>query len=517
MSYSRAARRIVPTLALLAACQPALRPAAPRPTPAPEPPPVAREFRGVWVATVTNIDWPSRPGLSTAEQQAELIAILDKAKAVRLNAVVLQVRPATDALYESSLEPWSEYLTGEMGRAPSPRWDPLAFAVEQAHARGLELHAWFNPYRARQAGAKSPVSENHVSRVRPEIVRQYARMQWMDPGEPETMAWSLRVIRDVVQRYDVDGVHIDDYFYPYPENDAQGKRMEFPDSASYAAYVARGGTLARDDWRRDNVDRFVRAMYESVKREKPWVKVGISPFGIWRPGSPTGVCCFDAYQQLYADSKKWLQAGWADYFTPQLYWKVSAPQQSYPALLAWWVAADTLGRHVWAGNYLSRVADGPNGWSVAEIDSQIRVTRAQTGAGGNVWFSMKALLRNQGGVTDALAAGAYAEPALVPASPWMPGRAPAAPRVALRRSGAAGASVDVAPGDAEPVRWWLVRARYGPTWTTDVFSGALRSVTLRPPATRGAPDEVRVSAVDRAGREGRAASAPGLPAVSAGR
>jgi len=508
------ARRIAASLVLLAACQPALRPlSAPTPTVS-APPPLAREFRAVWVATVGNIDWPSRPGLSTADQQAELVAILDRAKATHLNAVVLQVRPATDAMYDSPLEPWSEYLTGEMGRAPEPRWDPLAFAVEQAHARGLELHAWFNPYRARQAGAKGPAAPNHVSRAKPEIVRQYATMQWMDPGEPETMAWSLRVIRDVVHRYDVDGVHIDDYFYPYPEDDAAGKRIPFPDSASYAAYLARGGTLARDDWRRDNVDRFVQAMYETVKREKPWVKVGVSPFGIWRPGNPAGVCCFDAYAQLYADSKKWLQNGWADYFTPQLYWKISAAQQSYPALLEWWARADTLGRHLWPGNYLSRVSDGPNGWSAAEIDSQIRLTRAQRGAGGNVWFSMKALMRNQGGVTDSLVSGPYAEPALVPASPWMPGRAPAAPRVALRRA-LAGASLDVAPGDREPVRFWVVRARYGATWTTDVVSGAARTVALRPPATRGAPDEVRVSALDRAGREGPSTTALGETTTTA--
>ncbi|AHG91236.1 protein of unknown function DUF187 [Gemmatirosa kalamazoonensis] len=468
----------------------------------------------MWVATVGNIDWPSRAGLSTADQQSELLAILDRAKAVRLNAVVLQVRPATDALYASPLEPWSEYLTGEMGRAPDPFWDPLAFAVTEAHRRGLELHAWFNPYRARQTGAKGPPAANHVSRVKPEIVRQYAKMQWMDPGEPETMQWSLRVIRDVVHRYDVDGVHIDDYFYPYPENDAAGKRMEFPDSASYAAYRARGGTLARDDWRRDNVDRFVHEMYETVKREKPWVKVGISPFGIWRPGNPAGVCCFDAYTQLYADSRKWLQAGWADYFTPQLYWKIAAPQQSYPALLAWWVQADTLGRHLWPGNYLSRVGDGPNGWSAAEIDSQIRLTRAQRGAGGNVWFSMKALMSNQGGVTDTLSNGAYAEPALVPASPWLPGRTPAVPRVVLRRAGSA-VALDVAPGDREPVRLWLVRARYGAAWTTDIVSGDERRIAVRPPATRGAPDEVRVSAVDRAGRESPASAVTLASTVSA--
>ncbi|MBV9879483.1 MAG: family 10 glycosylhydrolase, partial [Gemmatirosa sp.] len=341
---------------------------------------------------------------------------------------------------------------------------------------------------------------------------QYGKMQWMDPGEPETMAHSLRVLRDVVQRYDVDGVHIDDYFYPYPETDAKGARIEFPDSASYAAYQRRGGTLGRDDWRRDNVDRFVHGMYDVVKHEKPWVKVGISPFGIWRPGEPAGACCFDAYKQLYADSRKWLRAGWADYFTPQLYWKISAAQQSYPALLAWWAKENVLGRNLWVGNYLSRVGEGPNAWPVAEIDSQIRLTRAQAGATGNVHFSMKPLMR-VGGVGDSLAAGAYAEPALVPASPWLPGTAPRAPHVTLSR-GASGAQVvaEMSParGQRAP-RLWVVRARYGATWTTDILPGSVGSYVVRPPATRGAPDEVRVSAVDLAGREG-SATIVGAPA-----
>jgi hypothetical protein len=210
----------------------------------PPPPEVQREFRGVWVATVQNIDWPSRPGLSTAEQQRELVALLDRARSLNLNAVVLQVRPATDALYASSLEPWSEYLTGTMGQAPSPYYDPLAFAVAEAHRRGIELHAWFNPYRARQAGAKSPVAANHVSVTRPDLVRRYGALQWMDPGEPETQAHSLAVVLDVVRRYDVDGVHIDDYFYPYKVADAAGRKLDFPDSASYARYVA-GGRRAR--------------------------------------------------------------------------------------------------------------------------------------------------------------------------------------------------------------------------------------------------------------------------------
>jgi len=253
----------------------------------------------------------------------------------------------------------------------------------------------------------------------------------------------------------------------------------------------------------------VKAMYDASKREKPWVKVGISPFGIWRPGEPKGACCFDAYKQLYADSRKWLRAGWADYFTPQLYWKISATQQSYPMLLRWWADENVLQRHLWIGNYLSRVGTAKDAWPTTEIDSQIRATRAVRGAGGNVYFSMAALMRNQGGISDSLVAGPYADVALVPASPWLPGHAPAAPQVVVRGAAGVPATLELHPASGDAPRFWLVRARYDATWTTDVVDGARRTYTLRPPATRGAPDEVRVSAIDRAGREGAATTARG--------
>ncbi|MGZ8379310.1 MAG: glycoside hydrolase family 10 protein [Gemmatirosa sp.] len=503
--FFRPAALVLATALALASCAPAIRPITTPTRAAVSAPPLAREFRGVWVATVANIDWPSRPGLPTAQQQSELLAILDKAKTLNLNAIVLQVRPATDAIYPSALEPWSEYLTGEMGRAPSPGWDPLAFAVKEAHERGLELHAWFNPYRARQTGARSPVAATHVSRTVPHLVRDYGRMQWMDPGEPETQAHSLRVILDVVRRYDIDGVHLDDYFYPYKITDSAGRKVDFPDSASYARYVAGGGTLGRDDWRRRNVDGFVQRMYQDVKKAKPWVKVGISPFGIARPGQPKVACCFDQYTELYADARKWLREGWLDYWTPQLYWKIAATQQSYPMLLRYWAEENVQGRHLWPGNFTSRVTDGSaQAFTVAEIDSQIRLTRAQRGATGNVHFSMKALMRNQGGLADSLAVGAYAEPALIPESPWMPGRAPGQPRVRLASGAAPGqALLELAPASGEARPWqWVVRARYGALWTTEVVPGTRDRTVAPAPATRGTPDEVLVYGLDRAGRAG---------------
>ena len=220
-------------------------------------PAIPREFRGAWVASVANIDWPSRPGLSTWEQQAELIAILNRCVALNFNAVILQVRPAADALYDSPYEPWSAYLTGVEGRAPEPYYDPLTFAVAEAHKRGLELHAWFNPYRARYARPLSEAAKTHVSNTHPELVKRYGSFLWMDPGEPAVRRRALQIVLDVTKRYDIDGVHLDDYFYPYRERDSAGKEIDFPDSAVYARYRATGGRLERSDWRRNNVDRLI--------------------------------------------------------------------------------------------------------------------------------------------------------------------------------------------------------------------------------------------------------------------
>ena len=335
------------------------------------PPELAREFRAVWVATVGNIDWPSRRGLPAEVQQAELLAILDRAATIGLNAVVFQVRPGADALYPSSLEPWSEYLTGTMGVAPDPYYDPLEFAIREAHLRGMELHAWFNPYRARHPSARSPIASSHISRTHPDLVERYGTHLWMDPGEPEVQDRSVAVILDVVRRYDIDGVHIDDYFYPYQERTPRGRLIPFPDDASFARYRAAGGPLQRNDWRRDNVDRLVERLYREIKQTKRWVKFGISPFGIWRPGYPAQITGLDAYETLYADARKWLANGWLDYFSPQLYWRIGQEAQSYPVLLDWWASQNSLDRHIWPGNYVDRVGSGGVGWPAEEIVAQI--------------------------------------------------------------------------------------------------------------------------------------------------
>lgn len=499
-----------------------------------EPPPVSREFRGVWVATVNNMDWPSRPGLPVDSQKAELLALLDRAAALRLNAVIFQVRPGADALYKSPYEPWSEYLTGVMGRAPSPAWDPLEFAVAEAHRRGLELHAWFNPYRARYARATSAVARTHVSRTMPEVVKRYGRYRWMDPGEESVRAHTLKVVLDVVRRYDIDGVHLDDYFYPYPERDRRGRAIPFPDDPSWARYQRSGGTLSRADWRRRNVDLLVESLFREIRKLKPWVKFGISPFGIWRPGFPATVRGLDAYEVLYADSRRWLLEGWVDYFTPQLYWAADAPQQRYTELLDWWAAQNAHGRHLWPGNGTFKVVEeGRSGWQASELLRQVDLTRNQPGASGNVHFNMSTLARDVGAVGTRLTSGPYAGLALVPASPWMSPGPPEPPSVTSAHVGA-GITLRIAAGRAtegsdaaerpaphggpsgEPTtgaasttgmsapaspRWWLVRARYADGWRARLVDAATRVVHLPLDAEGRAPDLVTVNALDRTGAE----------------
>jgi uncharacterized lipoprotein YddW (UPF0748 family) len=482
-----------------------------------EPPAVAREFRALWVATVSNIDWPSKPGLTTWQQQAELIAILDKAVQLHMNAIVLQVRPATDALYDSKLEPWSEYLTGEMGRAPEPYYDPLAFAVTEAHKRGLELHAWFNPYRAHHPSAKSEISKDHLSYTRPDMVRTYGKHLWLDPGDTAVVRHSIAVLTDVVKRYDVDGIHLDDYFYPYKERDASGAVIDFPDSVTWKRYVRSGGTLSRDDWRRNNVNTFIRDLYKSIKATKPWVKFGISPFGMWRPGFPEQIKGFDAYSELYADSKKWLNEGWVDYFTPQLYWEMSSPNASYPVLLKWWTSENTKGRNIWPGNFSSRVGStGSNAWKTQELIDQISATRLTEGATGNVHFSAKVFMQNRDSIVDRLLAGPYAGLALVPPSPWLDSIAPRAPAAMIRRDPATGdARVDFSPRGKEKVWLWVVQYRFGPDWSTLILPGSERTHVFGTEYRSAMPDEVAVSAVDRTGNESVVTIAPVEPEKAA--
>jgi uncharacterized lipoprotein YddW (UPF0748 family) len=464
------------------------------------PPPLpAREFRAAWVATVANIDWPSKPGLPVEQQKAELIAILDHAAKLHLNAVILQVRPACDAIYASQIEPWSSYLTGSMGKAPEPFYDPLAFAVGQAHKRNLELHAWFNPYRAGILASKSVPSANHISKTHPNLVRKYGGYLWLDPGEKEVQDYSLSVVMDVVKRYDIDGVHFDDYFYPYKELDGQKQEMDFPDEASWKRYGAKGKE-SRDDWRRENIDAFVHRVYDSIKAEKPWVKFGISPFGIWQPGYPQQIKGFNSYAKLYCDSRMWLANGWVDYCSPQLYWSIEIPATSFPALLKWWSNENLKHRNIWPGLNSDKVGRKPKSeertWTADEIVNQIRIARHEnSGSAGVIQWSMKALMQDRGGLATKLENGIYAEPALVPASAWLENRPPGKPRLRKFDRG----TFTWESSGMEKVSEWVLQTRSDNQWHTIILPGETREQVLT-----GSPDAVSLTAIDRCG----VASAP---------
>lgn len=453
------------------------------------PPELRREFRGVWVASVGNIDWPSRPGLSVAEQQAELLALLDQAAGLKMNAILLQVRPACDALYASKFEPWSEYLTGRMGQPPAPFYDPLAFAIDAAHQRGLELHAWFNPYRAHHFNAISPIAPGHVSRTRPELVRKYGRYLWLDPGEPAVQDYSLSVVLDVVRRYDVDGIHFDDYFYPYEEKDAKGGNLPFPDEATWQKYGVRTG-LSRGDWRRENVNRFIQRVDHSIHTIKPWVKFGVSPFGIWRPGHPPSIKGFDAYARLYADARKWLMNGWMDYCVPQLYWSIDAREQSFPVLLDWWNQQNPLQRHIWPGMDTTKTA---RQWKAEEILAQIRLAARQPVSAGHVHWNAKSLMKNSDLKTK-LVRTSYAEPALIPAMPWLGGDVPPPPLPTV--SAHHPRQISWSYGTNAPPALWIVQARRDHRWRAEIFSGKIHAVDIKSP-------EVEAIAITAVGRTGK--------------
>lgn len=318
----------------------------------PQLPTVPREFRAAWIATVANINWPSKPGLSTAEQKDEAIQLLDYLKNNNFNAVIFQVRPQADALYKSNFEPWSYFLTGKQNQAPSPYYDPLQFWIDESHKRGMELHAWLNPYRAHHTSSKD-ISNESIVKKNPEMVyRLKEGFYWMDPSKKETQDLTTKVVMDIVNRYDIDGIHFDDYFYPYPSYNGD---QDFPDEKSYQQYLSNKGTLSKGDWRRASVNTLIENVYKEIKSSKPYVKFGISPFGIWRPGFPSSIKGFDQYEKLYADAKLWLNKGWIDYFTPQLYWPSYKLNMSFPVLLGWWQEENTHQRHLWPGINLSLI------------------------------------------------------------------------------------------------------------------------------------------------------------------
>ena len=458
-----------------------------------------REFRAAWIASVANIDWPSKPGLSSFEQKNEAIELLDYLQKNQFNAVILQVRPQADAFYQSALEPWSYFLTGEQGVAPEPFYDPLTFWIEESHKRGLELHAWLNPYRAHHIKG-STISNQSVVKTNPELVYHLEEgYWWMDPALKSTQDKTSAVVLDIVKRYDVDGIHFDDYFYPYPSYNG-GK--DFPDDKSWNDYVNTGGRLTRGDWRRNSVNTLIERLYKEIKSEKSYVKFGLSPFGIYRPGSPSTVTGFDQYEKLYADAKLWLNKGWIDYFAPQLYWPINKTGQKFPDLLGWWQSENTLQRHLWPG--INVVNNKPSAASNLEVVNEIQLTRDLIPKSkGSVHWNLSSLTKNPS-LTKELIEGPYKTPALVPASPWLNNSKPPAPIVKFINN-TSDILVSWETNDNNTFKWVLY-FQYDNNWEYRILSKQQINATLNKKMLDASGKEIMlkniiVSAIDRTGNE----------------
>ena len=383
------------------------------------------EFRGVWIATVENIDWPKSKQLTPEEQRASFIRLLDMHQKNGMNAIVMQVRPSGDAFYPSALEPWSEYLTGQQGLAPNPYYDPLEFMIKETHQRGMEFHAWLNPYRAVFNVTRSSVAPNHPTRLYPDWFLVYGDKKYFNPGLPEVRKFTVAVVKDLVKRYDLDAIHMDDYFYPY-----RIPNKEFPDEKTFKEW---GKGMSKDDWRRSNCDSIILNLHQAIREVKPYVKFGISPFGVWRNQSqdPMGSNTKAGqtnYDDLYADILLWLQKGWIDYVVPQLYWERGHALADYSTLLKWW-NDNSYGRQLYIGHGFYRAGSNPGWKNPHELPAQIKELRSYRATQGSVYFSSKSFETNPNGWCDTLRNNYYQFPALVPAMPWIDDSSPEAPRV----------------------------------------------------------------------------------------
>lgn len=427
-----------------------------------ERPHAEREFRAAWVATVANINWPSKNNLTPDEQKKEAIDILNFLKDHNFNAVIFQARPQCDAMYLSEIEPWSYYLTGKQGKAPDPFYDPLEFWTEESHKRGLELHVWLNPYRAHHTQG-GEISEKSIVNKKPGIsLNLKSGYYWLDPGLKETQDHSYSVVMDILKRYDVDGIHFDDYFYPYP---SYNNDEDFPDSVSWGEYQKAGGLLTKDDWRRDNVNKFVKRIYEGIKTTKPSVKFGLSPFGIWRPNHPQSIKGFDQYKSLYADAKLWLNEGWIDYWAPQLYWSINDIEQSYPVLLGWWQSQNLKNKHFWPGISIDK---GSN-----EIVNQIMITRGMLPENpGNIHWSVGQLQRDKELQKD-LISGPYKNQALIPFCNWMKTEKPQIPEINYKFEENV-LLLSLAQMDKNTQSKWIIYYRYGNNWHYKIIPFSLK-------------------------------------------
>jgi uncharacterized lipoprotein YddW (UPF0748 family) len=368
------------------------------------------EMRAVWVATVDNIDWPDKPTINSEEQRASFIRLLDMHQRNGLNAIIMQIRPATDAMYPSPFEPWSQWLTGRQGQPPVPYYDPLEFMVTETHKRGMEFHAWMNPYRAVFNIRSSSITSTHISRIHPEWFLTYGDKKYFNPGSKEAQDYVVSVVKDVVSRYAVDAIHFDDYFYPYP---IPGK--EFPDVALFHKY---GNGLSKDEWRRSNVDSIIVKLSRTIRSVNNKCQFGISPFGVWRnadkdpEGSNTKAGPTN-YDVLYADILLWLKNGWIDYVAPQIYWEFGHPLAAFEVLVDWW-SKHTYGKNCYIGLAIYRAGSNAAWKDKTQLPRQIEKIRNTPNVQGMIFFSSKSFEKNQYGWSDSIRLNYFKEPALVP-------------------------------------------------------------------------------------------------------
>jgi len=368
------------------------------------------EMRGVWVASVANIDWPSKPGLSKKVQQDEVDAIIKHCKQLGLNAIFLQVRPASDVLYKSAYEPWSKVLTGLTGK--SPKYDPLQYWIDEAHKNAIELHAWINPYRA-SMNLTDDLPEEHPYHQNPDMFVEYGTKLYYNPGNPKSNIHINKVVKELVDNYNIDGIHMDDYFYPYP---IYGKT--FPDSSYFEKY----GKDEFDDinaWRRENVNSTIRSLRSTIKESKPWLQFGISPFGVWRnksddPRGSDSKAGTTNYDGLHADILLWMEKQWIDYVVPQLYWGTSHPVANYTILSEWW-NQNHFDVPIYIGHGIYKIGnDKPDWQSKEQVPNQLRNVRESANLNGSVYFSYKHFKRDLMGLQDSLRNHYYQTKAIVP-------------------------------------------------------------------------------------------------------
>ena len=374
------------------------------------------EFRGVWVATVDNIDWPSSRNLNSDSQKVEFIKLLDMHQRNGMNALIVQIRPATDAFYPSQYEPWSEFLTGTQGQPPVPYYDPLEFMIAETHKRGMEFHAWMNPYRAVFNISKSSIAASHITKIHPEWFLNYGDKKYFDPGIKEAQQYVTNVVKDVVSRYAVDAIHFDDYFYPYR---IAGK--EFPDNDSYVKY---GNGMNKDDWRRSNVDSIILSLFKEIKKENPTCQFGISPFGVWRNidkdsinGSNTHAGQTN-YDDLYADILLWLKNSWIDYVAPQIYWEFEQKNAPYQTILDWW-SKHSYGKNCYIGLGIYKAGSNAYWKDTTQLPRQIEALRKTPNVQGMIFFSSKTFDKNPNGWSDSLRLNYFKEPAKTPEMGWL--------------------------------------------------------------------------------------------------